>query len=195
MSVADPYEVLGVSPGASDVELRAAYRRAVLREHPDHNAGSPESARRFEAVQEAYALIRVQRTRDTAAGAPPRTSGSARASAPPPPPRAGAADPAIDARLAELERQMAGVRAARERARRAARDAEAAASAGGRARRERPSDEELGYYSTGDSFGQIISDAASELFSEARRRDVPNRLADLIDELGAKLAGEPPDKR
>lgn len=197
MSASDPYAVLGVSPDATDAELRAAYRRAVQREHPDHNGGTAESGRRFEAVQEAYALIRVQRTRDSVAGGRPRTSRSARASAPPPPPRAGASDPALDARLAVLERQLAAARAAREQARRAAREAAAQASgqAAGRAAGSslgRTSDEELGYYRTDDSFSQIVSDAASELFSEVRRRDVPGRVADLLDELGSKLAGGPP---
>jgi curved DNA-binding protein CbpA len=185
--VSDPYAVLGVRPDVSDSELRAAYRRAVQREHPDHNGGSPESERRFEAVQDAYALIRVQRTRDGVAGEPPRTSGAARTSTPPPPPRATSDDPRVDARLAELERQLAAAREAREQARRAAREAEAAAA---RSRPDRPGDEELGYYRTDDSLGQIVSDAASELFSEVRRRDVPKRVADLIDELGSKLTGE-----
>ncbi|MEA2211629.1 MAG: molecular chaperone DnaJ [Solirubrobacteraceae bacterium] len=189
MSARDPYTVLGVSSAASDAEVRAAYRRAVQREHPDHNGGSPESARRFEAVQEAYALIRVQRTRDTVAGEPRRRTRAARNSQPPPPPRADAPDPGVDARLAELERQLAAARAASERARQAAREAEAAAT---RSRADRPSDEELGYYRTEDSFSQIISDAASELLSDVRKRDVPKRVADLIDELGSKLTGEPP---
>ncbi|MDQ6835095.1 MAG: J domain-containing protein, partial [Actinomycetota bacterium] len=63
----DPYRILGISPQASAAELRAAYRRAVQREHPDHNGGSAEAARRFEAVQEAYAVIRVERERRAAA--------------------------------------------------------------------------------------------------------------------------------
>jgi curved DNA-binding protein CbpA len=187
MSASDPYTVLGVRPDVGDAELRAAYRRAVQREHPDHNGGSPESARRFEAVQEAYALIRVQRTRDTEAGEPPRRTSSARSSTPPPPPRTASADPRLDARLADLEQQLARARAASERARRAAREAEARVS---QSRPGRPSDEELGYYRTEDSFGQIISDAASDLLSDVRKRDVPRRVADLIDELGSKLTGE-----
>ena len=64
----DPYQVLGVDPGATDTDVRAAYRRLVLKHHPDHNGGSAESARRFEEVQEAYARVRELR----AAGAPPR---------------------------------------------------------------------------------------------------------------------------
>ncbi|MGO9883725.1 MAG: J domain-containing protein, partial [Solirubrobacteraceae bacterium] len=57
----DPYATLGVSPGASDAELRAAYRRLVQLHHPDHNGGSAESALRFEEVQNAYARVRQLR--------------------------------------------------------------------------------------------------------------------------------------
>jgi hypothetical protein len=120
------------------------------------------------------------------AGEPPRRTSSARASTPPPPPRTTSADPRIDARLADLERQLAKARAASEKARRAAREAEARLA---RSQSGRPSDEELGYYETDDSFGQIISDAASDLLSDVRKRDVPRRVADLIDELGSKLTG------
>ena len=51
-------------------------------------------------------------------------------------------------------------RAARERAQRAAREAAAAAAA--RSKRERPSDEELGYIKTDDSFGKILADGLDE---------------------------------
>jgi hypothetical protein len=37
---------------------------------------------------------------------------------------------------------------------------------------------------------KIISDAASDLLSDVRKRDVPGRVADLIDELGSKLTGD-----
>ena len=57
----DPYRTLGISANASEDEVRAAYRRLVQLHHPDHNGGSAESARRFEAVQEAYAQIRSAR--------------------------------------------------------------------------------------------------------------------------------------
>jgi len=84
------------------------------------------------------------------------------------------------------------------RARRAA--AQAAARAQGE--RERPSDEELGYFSSDDSFSKILSDAASgisdrvtEAQKEVRGSPVTKRFADLIDELGSKLTGETPDKR
>jgi curved DNA-binding protein CbpA len=181
----DPYAVLGITSRATDAELRAAYRRAVQREHPDHNGGSTESARRFEAVQEAYALIQVQRARLGAGAAQAKAARSAPTS-----------DPDLEARLAAMERELADAREAREKARRAAREAEqaAAAAARGNRDRDRPSDEELGYYKTDDSFSQILSDAASEFLSDAREHHVTERVADLLDEFGSKLNGQPPKR-
>jgi len=153
-SQADPYVVLGVRPDASDREIRSAYRRLVQLHHPDHNHGSAESERRFEEVQEAYARVRQLR------------AGGAQPPPPPPPP----SDPDLDARLKDMERDLHEAHVARERARRAA--AEAAAAA---AQRKRPSDEELGYIKTDDSFSKIFSDAGAalsdqlaELFDDAR---------------------------
>ncbi|HET8979074.1 MAG TPA: J domain-containing protein [Solirubrobacteraceae bacterium] len=190
-SVSDPYATLGVDPSASDAEVRAAYRRLVQRHHPDHNNGSPDSARRFEAVQEAYAAVRRMRQDP---GAAARAAGAPRV------------DPDLDARLAEMERELKAARDARERAVRAARraqeqarrDARDANGAGGAAGGRRPTDEELGYFSTDDSFTKILDDAAAELserWSEARRSPAAHRVSDLIDELAAKLTGEPPDRR
>jgi curved DNA-binding protein CbpA len=181
----DPYKTLGVSRTASDKEIRAAYRRLVQLHHPDHNDGSPQSARRFEEVQEAYAKIRELRAAG-ASGAPPPRARTTR-QRPTPPPRSGPIDPDLEARIADLERQLNEARKARERARRAAQ--EAASSA----RRERPTDEDLGYYSTDDSFTKILSDARSQLsdkFSEARDHPVVRRVSELIDgleQLASKL--------
>ncbi len=151
----DPYVVLGVRADASDQEVRSAYRRLVQLHHPDHNHGSPESERRFEEVQEAYARVRELR------------ASGARAAPPPPPPPRAAADPDVDARLKDMERDLREAHLARERARRAA--AEAAASAQGK----RPSDEELGYIKTDDSFSKIFADAGASLSEQ---------LADLFDD-------------
>jgi hypothetical protein len=63
---------------------------------------------------------------------------------------------------------------------------------------ERPSDEDLGYYSTEDSFSRILDDAAAELserFTEARDSPAGHRVSDVIDELTSKLTGERRDKR
>jgi curved DNA-binding protein CbpA len=195
----DPYRTLGINPGASDDELRAAYRRLVQLHHPDHNGGSAESARRFEEVQEAYAQIRRLRDATAGTGSSPR-AGSASPRARGPSSRAGGApppretdDPGVESRIAELERELREAQVARERARRAAREAAAETAA-------RPSDEELGYVTTDDSFSKILADARSELsqrFSDAREHPAVRRAGDLIDELdelAVKLGRKPPPR-
>jgi DnaJ-like protein len=153
-SQADPYEVLGVRPDASDQEIRSAYRRLVQLHHPDHNHGSAESEHRFEEVQDAYARVRQLR-----AGA---------AAPPPPPPPPPPSDPDLDARLKNMERDLREAHLARERARKAAAEAAAATE-----QHKRPSDEELGYIKTDDSFSKIFADAGAALSEQ---------LADLFDD-------------
>jgi curved DNA-binding protein CbpA len=190
----DPYQTLGVSAGASDVELRAAYRHQVQLHHPDHNGGSAESARRFEQVQEAYAEIRAARRGAPHSGAARSRASGGSSGARSGPARSGraspraSADPAVESRLADLERELREAHLARERVRAEARRV-AAQNA------QRPSDEELGYVTTDDSFSKILTDAAAELsdrFSEAREHPAARRVSDLIDELEAKLTGQPP---
>ena len=53
----DPYEVLGLSPGASDDEIKAAYRRLAKKYHPDLNGGSAEAEAKMKEVNEAYTLL------------------------------------------------------------------------------------------------------------------------------------------
>jgi curved DNA-binding protein CbpA len=190
----DPYRTLGVTASATDAELRAAYRGLVQLHHPDHNGGSVESARRFEEVQEAYAEVRRLRS----AGGSGSSDGSrARTSGAPPGP-APSGDPELDARLAAMEQELKRARAARERA---AGEARRATEQTIRDVREmagkRPSDEDLGYFTTTDSFSQILDDTAAELserFTEARDSPAGHRVSDLIDELTSKLSGEHPDK-
>jgi vacuolar-type H+-ATPase subunit E/Vma4 len=111
----------------------------------------------------------------------------------------------VESQLADLERQVreAADRARRqaekirEDARRAAREAtERATASRGSADRttdDRPSDEELGYIHTDDSFSKILSDARAEIghrLSDAREHPVVKRVSDLIeglDELASKL--------
>jgi curved DNA-binding protein CbpA len=169
----DPYRTLGISPDASDDELVSAFRRLVKLHHPDHNGGSAEAARRFEEVQDAYARIReLRRTAPHGDQPPPRVS----------------VDPDIEARMADLDRQVREAHMARERARQTSREAAAQAE-------ERPSDAELGYVTTDDSFSKIFADARSELSglaSQARDHPITQRVADLIDELDELVS---PSKR
>jgi DnaJ domain len=55
---ASPYEVLGVEPGATPEQIRAAYRQLAMRMHPDRNPGFvPEATQRFREIQAAYELL------------------------------------------------------------------------------------------------------------------------------------------
>lgn len=56
--VTDPYKVLGVDPGASDDEVKQAYRRLAKKYHPDLNPGDEEAARRMQEVNAAYEQIK-----------------------------------------------------------------------------------------------------------------------------------------
>lgn len=54
----DPYKVLGVSPGASDEEIKQAYRRLAKKYHPDRNPGDAEAAKKMQQVNAAYEQIK-----------------------------------------------------------------------------------------------------------------------------------------
>mgnify|MGYP003182791019 CR=1 FL=1 len=56
----DPYKVLGIAPGATDEEIKRAYRNLSRKYHPDANVNNPDRAQaeeKFKEVQMAYDQI------------------------------------------------------------------------------------------------------------------------------------------
>lgn len=53
----DYYEVLGVSKGADDAEIKKAFRTMAKKYHPDAHPGDKECEEKFKEAQEAYAVL------------------------------------------------------------------------------------------------------------------------------------------
>ena len=57
MGKRDYYDVLGLDRGASEDEIKKAFRSLARKYHPDKNPGDDQSEAMFKEVQEAYAIL------------------------------------------------------------------------------------------------------------------------------------------
>jgi molecular chaperone DnaJ len=58
MAKADFYELLGVSKGADEKELKSAFRKLAMKYHPDKNPDDAESEQKFKEINEAYEMLK-----------------------------------------------------------------------------------------------------------------------------------------
>src|ERR1700749_4344354 len=53
----DYYEILGVGRGASEQDLKGAYRKLAMQHHPDRNPGDHSAEEKFKEAAEAYSVL------------------------------------------------------------------------------------------------------------------------------------------
>jgi molecular chaperone DnaJ len=86
MSKRDFYEILGVPRGASEEDIKKAYRKLAMKYHPDRNKGRKDAESRFKEAKEAYEMLsdkdkRAAYDRFGHAGVDPSMAGAAGAGA------------------------------------------------------------------------------------------------------------------
>lgn len=82
MPIKDPYGLLGVPRGATDEDIRKAYRRLARKHHPDANPNAPHAEERFKEIQQAHEILSNPKKRraydESSRPSPQRSTGSPR---------------------------------------------------------------------------------------------------------------------
>eukprot|EP00527_Entomoneis_sp_CCMP2396_P002331 CAMPEP_0198148814 /NCGR_PEP_ID=MMETSP1443-20131203/43500_1 /TAXON_ID=186043 /ORGANISM="Entomoneis sp., Strain CCMP2396" /LENGTH=88 /DNA_ID=CAMNT_0043813639 /DNA_START=39 /DNA_END=301 /DNA_ORIENTATION=+ len=60
----DYYEILGAPRGASEEELKKAYRKLAVKWHPDKNPNNEQATKNFQKIAEAYATLSDKKKRN-----------------------------------------------------------------------------------------------------------------------------------
>ncbi len=60
----DLYEILGVARGASEADIKKAYRKLARQHHPDRNPGDKQAEARFKEIQSAYDVLGDKQKRE-----------------------------------------------------------------------------------------------------------------------------------
>ena len=72
----NPYEVLGINPGATKDEIKSAYRKMAKKYHPDLHPDDPKAAEKMKEVNQAYdMLMNPEKYRNPQAGGAYSASG------------------------------------------------------------------------------------------------------------------------
>lgn len=53
----DFYEILGLKKGASEAEIKSAFRKLAVKYHPDKNKGDKKAEEKFKEINEAYGIL------------------------------------------------------------------------------------------------------------------------------------------
>lgn len=61
----DFYDTLGVAKGASESEIKSAYRKLAMKYHPDRNQGDASAEQKFKEVSQAYEILKDPKKRQT----------------------------------------------------------------------------------------------------------------------------------
>src|SRR6201997_4112580 len=59
----DYYKTLGVGKGASDEEIKKAYRKLAMQHHPDRNPGDKKAEEKFKEISHAYDVLSDEQKR------------------------------------------------------------------------------------------------------------------------------------